>query len=268
MVANSVNLSCQKRFRTMFNVDKRRMFTMPLYYLMVAISFVVPILILVMTTMMDGMVTVDPQTGVETTMKGFENVWQIIGTVSSSEAGMSMDITSMCNINMMFFLIAVFVCIFVADDFRSGYSKNLFTVRARKSDYVISKMTIGFIAGVSMLLAFFFGAMIGGAVSGLSFELGSGVTVSGIICSMLSKIFLVLIFVSIYMIASVFAKQRLWLSIILSLGIGMLFYTMVPIITPINAGILNVIMSFFGGLIFAAGFTYLSILILKKIDLI
>ena len=49
--------------------------------------------------------------------------------------------------------------------------------------------------------------------------------------SMLSKIFLIAIFVSIFLLASVFAKEKLWLAILLSLGIGMLFYTMVPIIT-------------------------------------
>ena len=81
---------------------------------MVGVSLVIPILILVMTTMMDGTVSVNPQTGEKTVIEGFKNVWQIIGSVSGGDmAAMSMDLTSMCNINMMFFLIAVFVCIFI-----------------------------------------------------------------------------------------------------------------------------------------------------------
>ena len=114
----------------------RRMFTNKFLYIVLAICLVMPILILVMTTMMDGTVSVNPQTGEETVMQGFDSVWQIIGTVTASSeqaeqgAAMDMSITSMCNINMIYFLISVLVCVFVSDDFRSGYSKNLFTVRA------------------------------------------------------------------------------------------------------------------------------------------
>jgi len=234
---------------------------------MIGVSIVIPILILVMTTMMDGTVSTDPQTGAETVMQGFDNVWQIIGSLSTANATMSMDLTSMCNINMMFFLVAVFVCIFVADDFRSGYAKNLFTVRAKKNDYVISKTIVCFIAGASMLIAFFIGAMLGGAVANLSFSL-NGATVVGIIMSMLSKIFLVAIFVSIFILAGVISKQKLWLSILLSLGIGMLFYTMVPMITPLDAGILNVVLCLVGGILFSVLFVYLSTLILNKRDIL
>ena len=260
--------SFKQRLKSMLAVDFRRMFTTPLFYIMVAASFVIPILILVMTTMMDGTVSVNPQTGAETVMEGFKSVWQIIGSVSSAEAGagMSMDITSMCNINMMFFLIAVFVCVFVGDDFRSGYSKNLFTVRAKKTDYVISKSIAGFVAGASMIVAFFIGAMFGGAMAGLPFSL-EGVTVYNIIMSMLSKIFLVSIFSSIYLIAAVFAKQRLWLSLILSFGVGMLFFTMIPIISPLNAGFINVLLCLVGGGLMSFGIGCLSNLILNKIDL-
>lgn len=257
----------KKRLTSMMNVDFKRMFKTPLYYIMVVISFVMPILILVMTTLMDGTVSTDPQTGAQTVIEGFKNVWQIIGTPSGSTASMGMDLTSMCNINIMFFIIAVFVCIFVSDDFRSGYSKNLFTVRSNKSDYVISKSIVCFTAGASMLIAFFVGSLIGGAIAGLPFAL-EGVTTLNIAMSVLSKIFLVSIFVSIYLLASVFAKQKLWLSILLSLGIGMLFYIMVPIITPLNAGILNLVLCLFGGAIFSIGIGVGSYFVLKKTSLI
>ena len=48
----------------------------------------------------------------------------------------------------------MFVCIFVREDFRSGYAKNLFTVRSQKSDYVISKTLASFVAGAGMLILF------------------------------------------------------------------------------------------------------------------
>ena len=257
----------KKRMKSMFGVDFRRMFTSPLFYIMIGASLVMPILILVMTTMMDGSVSVDPQTGKETVIEGFKSVWQIIGSVSGGEQSMSMDITSMCNINMLFFLVAVFVCLFVSDDFRSGYAKNLFTVRSKKSEYVISKTVVSFVAGAGMLIAFFVGSMIGGKFTGLPFDLG-GVTAFNILMSMLSKIGLMAIFVSIYVLASVFAKQKLWLSLLMAVGIGMLMFMMIPIITPLNAGVMHLFLCIVGSAIFSFGIGFGSKLILEKSSLV
>ena len=166
MAVNFKHHTFGERLRSMLKVDFRRMFTMPLIYILVGACLVMPILILVMTTMMDGSVTVDPQTGVETVIQGFDNAWQAVG--SYSDAGMMrMDLTGMCNIKILYFFLAVLVCLFVSEDFRSGYAKNLFTVRARKGDYVASKTLVCFVGGVLMLLAFFVGAMLGGAIAGL-----------------------------------------------------------------------------------------------------
>ena len=267
MQVNFEKNTFKKRLSSMLGVDLRRMFVSPLFYIMVGSALVMPILIFVMTQMMDGSVSVDPTTGNETVMEGFKNVWQIIGTVSSGQMSMSMDITSMCNINMMFFIVAIFVCIFVGDDFRSGYVKNLFTVRARKEDYVISKSIVCFIAGGAMMLAFFVGSMIGGAMVGLPFAL-EGVSAGNIIMCLLSKILLVGIFTSIFILASVFAKQRLWLSLLLAFGIGMLMFMMIPIISPLNSGLLNVLMCLAGTAIFSVGIGFASKAVLDKSSLI
>ena len=257
----------KKRIKSMLGVDFRRMFTSSLFYIMVGISLVMPILILVMTSMMDGTTTVNPETGIETTMEGFKNVWQIIGSVSGGEQTMAMDITSMCNINMMFFIVSIFVCIFVGEDFRSGYVKNLFTVRSKKDDYVISKTIVCFVAGASMILAFFIGSMIGGAIANLPFDL-DGANVLNVIFCLLSKILLVGIFASIYLLASVFAKQRLWLSLILSFGIGMLMFMMIPIITPLNSTIINVLLCLVGAGLFSFGIGFASKIVLSKSSLV
>ena len=258
----------KKRFKSMMGVDFRRMLTSPLFYLMIGISIVMPILILVMTSMMDGTVSVNPQTGEETIMQGFKNVWQMIGAVSGDGSnGMSMDLTSMCNINMMFFIIAVFVCVFVSDDFRSGYVKNLFTVRSKKDDYIVSKSIVCFVAGASMILAFFIGSLLGGVFSGVSFSL-QGVTVYNIIMTVFSKVFLVGIFIAIYLLASVIAKEKLWLSLILSFGIGMLFFTMVPLITPLNSTIVNALLCLVGSVLFGAGIGVGSYFVLKKTNIL
>lgn len=256
-----------KRLKTMLAVDFRRMFTMPLLYIVVGACLVMPILILVMTTMMDGTVSVDPTTGVETVIEGFDNTWQIIGSASGAGSAMSMDMTSMCNINMLYFFIAVLVCVFVAEDFRSGYAKILFTVRAKKADYVISKTLVCFVGGVLMLLAFFVGAMLGGAISGLPFELGTA-GVKGLVMCMLAKCVLVAVFVPIYLLWSVGAKQKLWLSLVGSFMVGMFLFMMIPMLTPLDSTLMNVILCLAGGLLFGVGLGAVSNKVLRKTNLV
>ena len=260
-----------KRLGSMLKVDFKRLFLSRSFYIIVAACLLAPILILVMTTMMDGSVSVDPQTGKETVIEGFDNVWQIIGTVSGAgaEAGASMDmsITSMCNINMLYFAIAALVCIFVADDFRSGYAKNLFTVRAKKTDYVASKTLVLFVGSAFMMLAFVLGAILGGIFAGVSFEM-VGFNVGNLIMSILAKILLCLIFVGIYLCMSVVAKQKLWLSILLSFGVGMFLFNIAPMVSPLNSGILQVILCIAGGAGFAIGMGAISNVVLKKTSLV
>lgn len=252
-----------RRLKSMLNVDFKRMFTQPLVYIMVAVAFLMPIFILVMMTMGGG-----EEAG--ETAETFTNVWQAISSVSglqSSDTQSAMSFTSMGNINLMYFLIVVFICVFISDDFRSGYAKNLFTVRAGRTDYVFSKSLVCFVGGSIMILAYFIGAMLGGAIAGLSFDLG---TVSGgnVFACLLTKIFFVLVFVGICTLASCIAKQKLWLSILASCGVGIFLFTMIPMLTPLNAGILNVIMCLGGGAIFAVGLGAVSNVILNKTSLV
>ena len=257
----------QKRLKSMLCVDFRRMFTMPFVYIMLGIAFLMPVLILIMTSAMDGTTSVNPTTNEITVITGFSTVWQIIGTSSSSNSAMAMDITSMCNINLIYFIAAVLVCIFVADDFRSGYAKNLFTVRSKKTDYVISKTLVCFVGGALMLILFFIGSMIGGAIAKISFDLGDVSAIQVVMC-VLSKILLMAVFVPIYLVMSVFAKQKSWLSILCSMGASMLLFAMVPMITPLNATILNVILCVAGGAMFCFGLGSVSNVILKKTSLV
>lgn len=273
------NYTFSRRVKSMLKADMRRALTSPFIYLMIGIALVIPILILVMTTMMDGTVSVDPN-GNQTVMQGFDNVWQILGSVSGGgmgqgaqsgeggmQAGMGMDLVSMCNINMMYFMIAVTTCVFVADDFRSGYAKNLFTVRAKKSDYVLSKTLVCTLIGGVMIVAFFLGAMLGGKFAGLPF-IKEGFSSANIFACMLAKIFLVGIFVSIYLTMSVAFKQRLWLSLLLSFGVGMLLFTVAPMISPLDAGFMHVVLSMVGSFLFSLGLGAVANTVLHKTDIL
>lgn len=258
-----------KRLKSMLRVDLRRTFKSRIFYIMIAFALVIPILMTVMMTMMDGTVSVDPQTGAETVIHGPENTWQSIGTLPTDKGAAmgGMDVMAMCNINMMFMLVSVFICLFISDDFRSGYAKNLFTVRVKKGDYVISKTIAGFICGTLMLLAYLVGAVLGGAISGLSFEL-HGLTAGNVVMCMLAKVFLMLVFVAIDVLVSVAAKQKAWLCICGSLAAGMLLFMTVSMITPLSSTMMNVIMCLAGGAAFALGLGACSNTVLKKTSLV
>ena len=168
---------------------------------------------------------------------------------------------------MAFMGVAVFVCLFISDDFRSGYAKNLFTVRAKRGEYVVSKTISGFICGALMLIAYLVGSILGGAISRLSFDL-HGLNTGNIVMCMLAKIFLMLVFVSIFTLISVVAKQRAWLAICGSLGGGMLLFMMVSMITPLGSTIMNVVLCAAGGTMFAFGLGAASNMVLKKTSLV
>ncbi len=271
------------RMSSMLRVDGRRMFMTPLFYIMLGIVVAMPILILVMTGMMEGTPVTDPQTqlpvldenGDQVLREGFDSVWQIIGSTSADAmidmsggmAGIEMDMTSMCNMDLLFFGIAVLVCLFVSGDFKSGYSKNLFTVRANKTDYIISKTLICFIASAILVIGFLLGAMVGGAVSGTSFVMDGFSAVNLVMC-VLSKIFLTSAFVSVYVMASVIAKQKTWLGMVISLAVSMLLFSMIPMTAPLDASAMNVILTLIGGGLFSIGFGAISNIVLKKGDIL
>ena len=259
--------SFSKRQKSMLRVDARRMLRSRLFYILLAASLLMPILMTVMMAMMDGSVSIDPQTGVETVMKGPENTWQNIGTLPGGEAMGGNEVFMMCNINMMFMAVAVFICLFISEDFRSGYAKNLFTVRAKRGEYVISKTLCGFIGGALMLIAYFVGSVLGGAIAGLSFDL-FGLGGDNLLMCMLAKVMLMLVFVSIFVLISVAAKQKAWLALCGSLGGGMLLFMMVSMITPLNSTIVNVLFCAAGGLLFAVGLGAISKAVLKRTSLV
>ena len=255
-----------RRMKSMLKVDTRRMLRSKLFYILIACALVIPVLMTVMMAMMDGSVSVNPQTGIETVMVGPENAWQNIGTLPGEALG-GAEIFAMCNINMAFMGVAVFVCLFISDDFRSGYAKNLFTVRAKKGDYVISKTLCGILCGALMLIAYLVGSILGGAIAGLSFDL-HGLSVGNLVMCLLAKILLMPVFVSIFTLISVAAKQKAWLSICGSLGGGMLLFMMVSLITPLGSTAINVTLCLAGGALFAFGLGAISRVVLKKTSLV
>jgi len=238
-----------------------------------------------MTTMMDGTVSVDPTTGVETVVEGFDNTWEMIGTIENTEeetretvvddvnqtlnnsddvqANADMDMMGMMNINMIYFAIAVFVCLFIGAEYRSGYVKRLFTHKSKRNDYVVSKTVVLTIGSSLLVIAFFIGSMLGGKFAGLPFTM-IGFTKFNVVMCILSKCILSSIFVALSILMSVIGKDKVWLSLIISLCMSMFLFMMIPMLSPLTSTIANVGFSFVGGIIFSIAIGTISNLILKK----
>lgn len=247
----NVNKNTALKGNTLISADLRRMFKSSRLWIFLGICLVVPILILTMTSGFGGN---------EGAM--FHSAWDMIG---SSGAGMEM--TAMMNINLLYFLAGVFICLFVADDFRGGYAKNLFTIHAKKGKYVAAKTFSGILAGALMLITFFIGTVLGGSFAGLSFSLGTG-GVIGLAMCMIAKVLLMGVMVPIFLAAASFGRGRSWLSILISLFVGMLLFMIIPMMSPINAGPMNVLLCAAGAVMFIFAAGALSNVILKKSDLV
>lgn len=122
-------------------------------------------------------------------------------------------------------------------------------------------------SGMIMLVLYLLGSIIGGKISGLSFTL-DGFTMGNILMCMLAKIFLLLVFISIYLVISIVGKYRTWLSMLLAMGVSMLLFMMIPSASLLNSTLMNVILSLVGGLIFGIGIGSISNIVLKKSSLV
>lgn len=111
------------------------------------------------------------------------------------------------------------------------------------------------------------GALLGGAISGLSFDL-CGLSVGNIVMCMIAKVFLMLVFIAIDVLVSVAAKQKAWLCLCGSFAAGMLLFMTVSVITPLASTMMNVLLCLAGGALFALGLGAVSNTILKKTSLV
>ena len=117
------------------------------------------------------------------------------------------------------------------------------------------------------VLAFFIGTLLGGAIAGLPFEM-VGFDAGNLMMCLMAKMLLIWVFVPIYLLMSVIAKQKAWLSILLSLMVGMFLFMMIPMLSPLNATTMNVLLCVVGGIVIGTGFGAISNQVLKKTSLV
>jgi hypothetical protein len=247
------------RTRSMLNLDFYRLFHTPALYIMLAISAIIPAMVLSMT----GVETMGPNGSVQAPAMELTNVWQIVEILPGGVSGSVGDFASFANINMVFIFAGLLLSIFVAHDYSSGFVKNIFTVHAKKLDYVISKSVIGVFGGAGMIAAYLFGAIIAGLITGKAFDVNAG----GLIMCLISKIFLMGIFCSLFLCVAVFFRNRLWLTIIFTFLFGMMLYPAASV-AALNSTAITAIASLVAGVAGAVGIGAVSTLILKRRDLV
>ena len=257
------------RVKSMLKLDFYRLFRSGVFYIMLLVAAIIPAMILTMS----GMET--PETGYGNSSYSsvsavpaaptieFTNTWQLVeSTGGSAVADNPLDFGGYANINMLFIFAGLLMAIFVAHDYSSGFVKNIFTVHAKKLDYVISKTAIGVFSGAGMIITYILGAVLSGLLTGKAFDVETG----GLIFCLISKVFLMGVFCSLFLSIAVFFRNRLWLTIVFTFLFGMMFYPAASVAT-LGSTAVTALITLTAGIIGAVAFGAISNLFLKKRDL-
>ncbi len=196
-----------ERIKSMLGVDFYRLFHTPLFYIFLGIAAVIPAMILGTGGMENA------QTG-EISPQLYDNVWHIIA--AEKPLYVVSSIAEYANMNMVFIFGGIMVSIFIGNDYRSGYVKQLFTTHAKKQDYMISKSLTCAFAMACMCITYLLGAVAGGIFKGISFE----VNIGSLIIAIISKMIMSLGWASLYTFLNIIFRRYFGLSIASSFFFG------------------------------------------------
>lgn len=259
--AGSVNFrekSFSQRVGAMLKLDFYRLFHTPVFFIMLAISAIIPAMLLTMT----GVDTIGSSSMTQSSLE-YTNTWQLVeSTGGSAAADNPLDFGGYANINMLFIFAGLLMAIFVAHDYISGFAKSIFTNHSKRVDYVISKTAIGVFSGVGMIITYLFGTVLAGFIMGKSFEVDAG----GLVLCLTSKAFLMFVFCSLFLCISIFFRNKLWLTIVFTFFLGMMFYPAASIAT-LSSTPITLLISLLAGVVGTVGLGALSLSFLKQRDL-
>lgn len=250
------------RVRSLLKLDFYRLFHTPLLYVMLFIAAIIPAMVMSTAGMEPSdMTAVDTPQMVVTAP--YTNAWQLIESIGGSAVSDNpMDFGGYANINMVFIFAGLLMAIFVAHDYSSGFVKNVFTVHAKKVDYVISKSVVGIFSGLGMILTYVLGTVVAGLITGKSFD----VNVAGLVMCLVSKMFLMGVFCSLFLAIAVFFREKLWLTIVFTFLFGMMLYPAASVAT-LTSSLLTVGASLVAGVIGTVAIGSTSSFILNHRDL-
>ncbi len=195
-----------RRIKGMLGVDFYRLFHTPLFYIFLGISAIIPAMVSAMTMIPD-------QSG-NTMQPLYSNIWQIIA--ASKSLYVIESIADYANMNMVFIFGGIMVSIFIGNDYRSGYVKQLFTTHAKKQDYMISKSLVCAFAIVCMCITY----LLGGTVGGLLAHYETSVNVGSLIIAITGKMIMSLGWASLYTFLNVIFRKYFGISVASSFFFG------------------------------------------------
>jgi hypothetical protein len=222
-----------KRIKGMLGVDFYRLFHTPLFYIFLIIAAVIPAMILGTS----GMDTTEAATSI------FTNTWQMIA--AETPLYVVSGIGEYANMNMVFIFGGIMVSIFIGNDYRSSYVKQLFTTHAKKEDYMISKTLSCAFAMACMCITYLLGTVFAGMLVGASME----VNIGSLVLAILGKIVMSLGWASLYTFLNVIFRRHSGISIVSSFffGTGILIIGAAAVLG--NTPILNIFL--YGSSVFA-----------------
>ena len=201
------NPTFAERLKRMLGVDFYRLFHTPLFYIFLAISAIIPAMILGTGGMEN------PQTG-EVSAQLYTNLWHIIA--AENPLYVINNIGEYANMNMVFIFGGIMVSIFIGHDYKSGYVKQLFTTHAKKQDYMMSKTISCAFAMVCMCVTYLLGSAAAGILTGLDLK----VNVGSLLIAMLGKMVMSLGWASLYTFLNVIFRRYFGISVALSFFFG------------------------------------------------
>jgi len=113
-----------------------------------------------------------------------------------------------------------------------------------------------------MIVTYVLGTVLAGLITGKAFD----VNVSSLIFCLISKAFLMGVFCSLFLGIAVFFRSKLWLTIVFTFLLGMMFYPAASVAT-LNATVITMLLTLIAGAVGAVAFGSVSTLFLKKRDL-
>lgn len=196
-----------QRLKGMLGVDFYRLFHTPMFYIFLAISALIPALILGTTGMEN------PQTGMAAAPL-YTNTWQMIA--AETPLYVVSNIAEYANMNMVFIFGGIMVSIFIGHDYRSGYVKQLFTTHAKKQDYMMSKSITCAFAMACMCITYLIGSVGAGLLVGASFD----VDIASLFFAILGKMIMSLGWASLYTFLNIIFRRYFGISIASSFFFG------------------------------------------------
>ena len=196
-----------QRLKSMLGVDFYRLFHTPLFYIMLAISGIIPAMVLSMGGTAEGAAL-------------YTNTWNIIA--ADVPLYIVRDIGDYANMNMVFIFGGIMVSIFIGHDYRSGYVKQLFTTHAKKRDYMMSKSIVCAFGMACMCLVYLVCGAGAGVFTGASMRVNFG----SLLVAVLGKMVMSFGWASLYTFLNVIFRRHFGIAIASSFFLG----TGIPVI--------------------------------------